>query len=100
MLKNIYLDVMELIGSMAFDDTRLTEKRPSQTISTSVVWFIRQASAAGLLCLMLSPSIQADEFKKKVLDVSHPATYRVVLKKGLNKITIREKEKIIFLLSF
>jgi hypothetical protein len=56
------------------------------------VWFILRASAAGLLCLELSPSVQAYEFRKKILDVSHPATYRISLGKELNQVTIEEKE--------
>jgi hypothetical protein len=86
---------MEWIGSMALDDTCPTKKRPSQTISTSIVWFIHRTSTAGLLCLMLSPSIQTDEFQKKIVNVTHPAAYWVMLvRKRLNQIvTIREKEK-------
>jgi hypothetical protein len=41
---------------------------------------------------MLSPSVQADEFQKKILDVPHPATYRIALGKELNLVTIQEKE--------
>jgi hypothetical protein len=76
---------MEWIGRMAFDDTWPTKKRPSQTISTSIARFMHQAFAAGLLCLILSPSIQTDEFEEKILDVSHPGTYRVALEKELNR---------------
>lgn len=83
---------MEWISGMGFDDTWPAKKRLPQTISASIVWFIYQASTAGLLCLTLSPSVQADEFQKKFLDVSHPATYWAELKK-LNQITIGEKEK-------
>jgi hypothetical protein len=45
------------------------------------VRFIHWAFAAGLLCLTLSSSIQADEFQKKIIDMSNPATYRVALGK-------------------
>jgi hypothetical protein len=83
---------MEWVESMAFDDTWPTKKRLSQTISTSIVWFIHWASTADLLCLAFSPSFQADQFQKIILDVSHPGTYRVVLGKELNQITIRGKE--------
>ena len=81
MKKNTYVNVMEWIGSMTFDDTGFTKKGASQTISTSIVWFIHRASTAGLWCLMLAPSIQADEFQKKILYVSHPAMYWIALGK-------------------
>ena len=72
--------MMEWIGSMAFDDTWATKKRPSQTISTSIDQFMHWAFATGL-----SPSIQTDEFRKEILQVSHPGTYQVVLEKELNQ---------------
>jgi hypothetical protein len=92
---------MERIGIMAFDNTRPTKKRLPQTILTSIEWVIHRASAAGLLCLMLSPSVQADQFQKIILYVSHPATSRVALKRiKLGKtVKIREKQMIL-LLSF
>jgi hypothetical protein len=40
---------------------------------------------------MLPPSIEADEFQKKNLDVPHPATYRIALGKELNNIKIKVK---------
>ena len=81
---------MKCIGSMIFDDTCPTKKGGSHTILTSIEWFIHRASAAGLFCLMLSPSVQADEFQKIKLDVSHPATYRIALGKELDQVTIKE----------
>ena len=83
--------MMEWIGSMAFDDTWATKKRPSQTISTLIVRFMHWAFATGLLCLMLSPSIQMDEFGKKILQVSHPGTY-CTRERTKSVIMIREKE--------
>jgi hypothetical protein len=83
---------MEWIGSMVFDDTCPTKKGASHTILTSIEWFTDRASAAALFCSMLSPSVQADEFKKIILDVSHPATYRIALGKELDQVTIKEKK--------
>lgn len=56
------------------------------------MWFIHRASTAGLLSLMFSPSVQADEFEKKILDMSHPAAYRIALGKELNQVAIKKKE--------
>ena len=41
---------------------------------------------------MFSPSVQADEFEKKVFDMSHPAAYRIALGKELDQVAIKKKE--------